>query len=128
MNQQSVIQALTSASDLLLLLSQAEEPSDSQLSTAFAQIFWTCEPLIEERACLIPLALLRERIRKYLLERGMEGSPPRLYPHRSQHHATLHLILKDTERLQAALSEVLERRRHSPLRRSVTGPHQIELE
>lgn len=119
---QSVIRALSATSQLRLLLSQEGEPSDPQLNIAFTQLFWHCEPLIQERACLVPLALLRERIRIYLLERGVESISPRLNSRPIQRRTNLHLVLEALERLNAALSRVLEGRRESLLETSPCRP------
>lgn len=109
----SVLQALNATSRLRHLLSQDEEPSECQMNVAFTRLFWDCEPLIEHPTCLIALALLRERIRNYLLERGVEGVRPPTLRRTVNRRATLHPVLIGAEHLHSALWKLLEAH-HAP--------------
>lgn len=63
-----LLRALVAACTLRDVLDQNERVCSLQLSAAMGQLVLECEQLISDRECLIPLALLRQRVEAFVGE------------------------------------------------------------
>ncbi len=105
-----ISRALESTSRLRSLLEQGLErkqrPTAAELEDAMAELLAECEPLIDDRACLVPLALLLQRVHS-------DPAVDRLFAHSGKrairHDEFLRLALHDVARLFAGLSALLRR-------------------
>lgn len=97
MTQLALLRALVAACTLRQMLEQEMPVSPLQLSQAMAQLVLECEELIEDRDCLIPLALVRQRVDGFLREDARTETAEALL--RFARHALLRLIARLWTRL-----------------------------
>lgn len=116
MTELALLRALVAAYTLRQVLHE-ESVSSGQLSQARAQLLveMECEDLIEDRDCLIPLAVVREWSGIFLREKALAETEDRSFPHSST--AALRFARHALSRLIARLWTLTDMKRRAPAHR-----------